>query len=184
MAGSMTPPKMPLARAQATSSTARSMSWKSIGMTPARRPGAALQEVGQPAHVAVQRGPDHVEALVGGGAEIHGRRESARQDRSRQCHLGMDPLLLEHGKTATVAIARHDPVGAVVGQPALGRRDVDAHAGEAAGGGGTDGIGLVDLTRIEAAEHGDGEIRHVAEGGDRLAVRRVHVGQEVVQAVR
>ena len=44
MAGSITPPKMPLARAQATSSTARSMSWKSIGMTPARRPGAALQK--------------------------------------------------------------------------------------------------------------------------------------------
>ena len=96
----------------------------------------------------------------------------------------MDPLLLQHGETASVAIARHDPVLAVVGQPALGRGDVDAHAGEAAGGGGTDGIGLVDLTGIEAAEHRDGEIRHVAEGGHRLAVRRVHVGQEVVQAVR
>ena len=96
----------------------------------------------------------------------------------------MDPLLLEHGKTASVAIARHHPVRVVVGQPAFGRRDVDAHAGEAAGGGGADGIGLVDLARVDAAEHRDGEIRHVAEGGHRLTVRRVHVGQEVVQAVR
>ena len=123
---------------------------------PAARRGGT--EVGQPAHVAVQRGPDHLEALVGRGAEVHGGRESARQDRSGQRHLGVDPLLLEHGETAPVAVARHDPVGAVVGQPALGRVDVDAHAGQAPGRGGADRIGLVDLAGIEAAEHGDGEM--------------------------
>ena len=96
----------------------------------------------------------------------------------------MDPLLFQHSKTATVTIARHDPLGAVMGQPALGRLDVHAHAGQAAGCGGADGIGVVDLTGIEATEHGDGEIRHVAEGGDRLALPRVHVGEKVVQAVR
>ena len=99
MAGSITPPKMPLARAQATSSTARSMSWKSIGMHAGTAPRGRRAEVGQPAHVAVQRGPHHLEALVGGRAEIHGRAESARQDRSRQGDLGMDPLLLQHRQT-------------------------------------------------------------------------------------
>ena len=101
-----------------------------------------------------------------------------------QGDLGMDPLLLEHGEPAAVAVARHDPVGAVVGQPALGGVDVDPHAGQAPGRRRPDRIGLVDLARIEAAEHGDGERRHVAEGGDRLAVGRVDVGEEVVEAVR
>ena len=70
--------------------------------------------------------------------EVHGRGESARQDRSGQGDLGMDPLLLEHGQPAPVAVARHDPVRAVVGEPALGRLDVDAHAGQAPGRGGAD----------------------------------------------
>ncbi len=96
----------------------------------------------------------------------------------------MDPLLLEHGEPAPVPVARHHPVGAVVGQPALGGLDVDAHARQAAGRGGPHGIRLVHLAGIEAAEHGDGEVRHVAEGGHGLAVRRVHVGQEVLEAVR
>ena len=44
MAGSMTPPKIPADRIQANSSMARSISWKSMGMQAARRPGAAAQK--------------------------------------------------------------------------------------------------------------------------------------------
>ena len=44
MAGSITPPDRPCARAQAISSVARFMSWRSMGMHPVRRPGAAEQK--------------------------------------------------------------------------------------------------------------------------------------------
>ncbi len=109
--------------------------------------GGGGAEVGQPAHVAVQGGPDDLEPLVGRRAQVHGRREPAGQDRPGQGDLGVDPLLLEHGEPAAVPVARHDPVGAVVGQPALGGGDVDAHAGQAPGRGGPHRIRLVDLAR-------------------------------------
>ena len=147
-------------------------------------PGGGGAEVGQPAHVAVQRRPHHLEPLVGRRAEVHRRRQAPGQDGPGQGHLGVDPLLLEHREPAAVAVAGHHPVRAVVGQPAPGGVGVDPHAGQAPGRGRPHGIGLVHLAGIEAAEHGDGQRRHVPEGGDRLAVGRVDVGEEVVEAVR
>ena len=148
---------------------------------PAARGGVA--EVGQPAHVGVEGGPHDLETLVGGGSQIHGRRQPSGQDRPGQRHLGVNALLLEDSEAAPVAVAGHDPVGAVVGQPAGGGVGVDAHAGQSARRGGPHRVRLVHLAGVEAAEHGDGERRHVAEGGHRLTVGRVHVGEEVVEAV-
>ena len=58
--------------------------------------------------IAVQRRPCQARALAARRADIHCRRESARQYRSRQCDLGKDPLLLEHSKTAG-ALSVADP---------------------------------------------------------------------------
>ena len=117
-------------------------------------------------------------------AEVHGRTEPSRQDRSRQGHLGVDPLLLEHREALAVPVARHDPVGAVVGQPTPGGLRVDPHAGQATCRRRPHGVGLVHLTGIEPAEHRDGQRRHVPEGRHGLAVVRVDIGQEVFEAVR
>ncbi len=153
--------------------------WHATG-SPARRGGA---ELGQPAHVAVQCRPDHFEPLVGMPTEVHGRREPSGQDGSGQGDLGVDALLLEHGQTAPTAVARHHPVRPVVGEPTFGGVDVDAHAGQTPGGRSPDRVGLVDLARIEAPEHGDGEGGQVTERCHRLAVRRVNVGEKVLEAV-
>ncbi len=89
--------------------------------------------------------------------EVHGGGQPSRQDRAGQGHLGVDPLLLEHGQPATVAVARNDPVRAVAGEPAPCGLDVHAHAGQPPGGRRADRVRLVDLAGVEAAEHGDGQ---------------------------
>ena len=146
-------------------------------------PGSGSAELGQPAVVGVQGRPHHLEPLAGLAAQVHGRRQAAGEHRAREGHLGVDPLLLERGKTPPAGVGGEDPLAAVVGQP-LGRRlGVDAHAGQTPGGHRPDRVGLVGLPGVDPAEHGDGHRREVTEGRHRLPVGRVDVGQEGVQIV-
>ena len=183
MAGNMTPPKMPCLPGpdHLGHGPVHVVEVDRHAAGPAARRGGA--ELGQPAHVAVQGRPDHLEPLVGVATEVHGGREPSGQDGPGQRHLGVDALLLEHREAAAVAVARHHPVRPVVGQPSLGRVDVDTHAGQAPGRGGPDRVGFVHLAGIEPAEHGDGEGGQVTERRHRLALRRVDVGEEVLEAV-
>ena len=65
-------------------------------MQPARRPGAAAQKSASQRTYACRAGHTTSRPFVAHRAEIHGRGQPARQDRPRQRHLGVDPLLLEH----------------------------------------------------------------------------------------
>ena len=71
--------------------------------------GGGSAELGQPAVVGVQRRPHQLESLAGLAAEVHRRREPSGQHRSGEGHFGVDPLVLEGGKTATVGVGRRAP---------------------------------------------------------------------------
>ena len=82
MAGSMTPPKIPLLPGPGDFvHGAVDIVQVDRACTPARRPGAAAAEVRQPTVVGVQCRPHRVEP-GGVATEIHGRGEPARQYRS------------------------------------------------------------------------------------------------------
>ena len=98
-------------------------------------------------------------------------------------HLGVDALLLEHGQPPTAGVRGEHPLGAVVGQPVTGRRGVDAHAGQTAGGHRPDRVRIVDLSGVDTTERGDGHRGEIAERGHRLAVLRIDVGEEFVEVV-
>ena len=86
-------------------------------------PGCGGAEVGEPAHVAraARATPPRAPCRCGRPRYMAGDSPPARIG-SGQRHLGVDALLLEDLEPAAVAVARHHPVGAVVGQPALRRR--------------------------------------------------------------
>ena len=159
------------------------MSCRSMGMHPARRPGAAART---PRASGCRRATPATPRRVLGRvpAEVHGGRQTSGQDRARKGHLGVDPLVLQHRQPTAAGIGCEDPVTAVAGQPSGRGHGVHAHARQPACGHRPDGVRIVDEPGVDTTEHRNGHRRQVAECRHVLASGRVDIAQELVEVVR
>ena len=172
-----------VARAHAISSTARLMSCRSIGMHPARRPGAAAQKSTSHRLYACIAGHTGFEAFGLVRPEEHRIRQAAGEHGARVGHLGVHALLLEHRKALAFAVAGDEPSPCCSSQPVLRGVSVDTHSGEPTRRHRPHGVGLVDLASVGPPEHRDGRGRQLAQRAHGLPIGGIDVREEVVEIV-